>query len=266
MQNVHLLVIDPQVDFCDPKGALFVPGADEDMQRLAAFVKRVQDKLTSIHVTLDSHHFVDVAHPIFWRDANGKQPDPFTIISADDVRNGVWKTKRPSWQKRGQAYVEELEKNGRYPLCIWPPHCLIGSPGTQVMPCFFEALTEWSKTSLKTIGWVTKGSNPLTEHYSGIQADVPDPRDPSTQINTGLIDVLTTADVILIAGEASSHCLANTVRDIANNFGDDSYVQKLWLLEDAASPVPTFEQFAEDFVKEMTGRGMKLTKTTEWMK
>ena len=27
-KNIHLLVIDPQNDFCDPKGSLFVQGAE----------------------------------------------------------------------------------------------------------------------------------------------------------------------------------------------------------------------------------------------
>jgi len=30
MNNIHLLVIDGQVDFCDPSGALYVPGADDE--------------------------------------------------------------------------------------------------------------------------------------------------------------------------------------------------------------------------------------------
>jgi len=33
--NVHLLIIDPQNDFSNPQGSLFVPGADDDMKRLA---------------------------------------------------------------------------------------------------------------------------------------------------------------------------------------------------------------------------------------
>ena len=68
MQKVHLLVIDPQVDFCEKDGALFVPGAGEDIVRLATFVDRIRDKLEMIHVTLDCHHFIDIAHPIFWVD------------------------------------------------------------------------------------------------------------------------------------------------------------------------------------------------------
>ena len=152
----------------------------------------------------------------------------------------------------------------RQPL-IWPPHCLIGTPGNNVHDILRPAFQAWETSKLRTIDYVTKGSNPWTEHYSAVQADVPDPEDPSSQINTGLIATLERADIILVAGEAGSHCLANTVRDIANNFGDDSYVQKLVLLEDATSPVPTFEKFQEDFISEMVQKGMKIAKTTEWM-
>ena len=264
MKNVQLLVIDPQKDFCDPKGALFVPGAERDMLRLADFVMRVKEKLSAIHVTLDSHHTVDVAHPIFWCDQNGAKPDPFTIISTSDVESGTWRAKQPSCQDRALQYVRDLEGNGRYPLCVWPPHCLIGSDGYQVVPALFDAFVEWEE-QFKVVDYVTKGSNPWTEHYSAVQADVPDPADVTTQLNTGLIKTLEEADIILVAGEAGSHCLASTVRDIANNFGDESYVGKLVLLEDATSPVPTFEKFQTDFITEMTAKGMKLATTANWM-
>ena len=59
--NIQLLIIDPQNDFCDPKGSLFVPGADGDMTRLATMIDRISPKLADIHVTLDSHHLVDIA-------------------------------------------------------------------------------------------------------------------------------------------------------------------------------------------------------------
>jgi nicotinamidase-related amidase len=112
---------------------------------------------------------------------------------------------------------------------------------------------------------VTKGSNILTEHYSAVQADVPDPTDAGTQINTRLIQALENADQILIAGEARTHCLANTVRDIANNFGDDSFVSKLVLLTDASSDIPGFEKHAQSFMSEMTSRGMQTSTTTEFL-
>jgi nicotinamidase-related amidase len=116
-----------------------------------------------------------------------------------------------------------------------------------------------------TVDYVTKGSNILTEHYSAVQADVPDAADASTQINTRLIQTLENADLVLIAGEARTHCLANTVRDIANNFGDNSFVSKLVLLADASSDIPGFETHAQTFMNEMVGRGMQVSTTTEFL-
>ena len=42
-------------------------------------------------------------------------------------------------------------------------------------------------------------------------------------------------------------------------------MSKITLLEDGTSPVPTFESFQDKFLADMTARGMKVTKTTEWM-
>lgn len=268
--KVHLLIIDPQRDFCEPAdqgtGALFVPGAPEDMNRLADFVDRCAAKLDDIHVTLDSHHLIHIAHPIWWRNSKGEKPDPFTIISASDVDSGKWMARLPGLQKYSLEYVKHLEGNARYPLCIWPPHCLIGSAGYGVHPRLYEALNNWEAQEFGVIDYVTKGSNVKTEHYSAVTADVPDPNDPSTQINTALINTLMEADLVAIAGEAGSHCLANTVRDIAEAFGDDSYIKKLVLLEDATSPVPGFENLQDDFVKEMTARGMQINTTDKFLR
>ncbi|GAB4461464.1 MAG: hypothetical protein OHK0029_26780 [Armatimonadaceae bacterium] len=264
--KLHGLIIDPQQDFCNAQtGALYVGGAEQDMARLAAMIRRIAPKITDLHVTLDSHHFVDVAHPIWWKDSAGKHPEPFTIITLADLENGKWTTTQPGMYRRSREYVEQLEANGRYPLCIWPPHCLIGSPGHAVVPELFDALKGWENQRFAVVDYVTKGSNIWTEHYSAVVADVPDPTDPSTQINTRLIQTLTEADLIFVAGEAGSHCLANTVRDIANNFGDDRYVSKLVLLTDATSPVTGFEAYQEDFIAEMTGRGMKTATTTDFL-
>jgi hypothetical protein len=67
------------------------------------------------------------------------------------------------------------------------------------------------------------------------------------------------------AGEARSHCLANTVLDIANNFGEEN-IKKMVLLEDGTSDVPGFENLGEDFVKEMKGRGMRISTTVDYLK
>ena len=89
--------------------------------------------------------------------------------------------------------------------------------------------------------------------------------DPSTQINTRFINTLEEADLVAISGEAGSHCLANTVRDIVEGFSDPSYVKKLVLLEDATSPVTGFEDLQSQFVDDLTQMGMQVSTTEDFL-
>lgn len=261
--KIHLMIIDPQHDFCDPDGSLFVPGADEDMVRLSKFVKKNLMKLADIHCTLDSHRIVDISHPIWFKDGMGRHPDPFTDIEPEDLENGIWTTTQPIAFTRTLKYLKELKARKRYPHLIWPEHCLIGSEGAKVVPVLLEAFHAWERERFGMVDFVTKGSNPFTEHFSGVMAEVPDPEDQDTWVNTKLVDVLEKADLTLWAGEASTHCLANTFRDVANNFSDKNAIKKMRLLTDACSPVTNFEHLYDSFIKEMEPKGLRLTTTEE---
>jgi nicotinamidase/pyrazinamidase len=279
-QKIHLLAIDPQNDFCDipPEAhphnplvlggriapALPVPGAHDDMLRLAALIDRIGDKLYDVHVTMDSHNPLDIAHPTWWRNAKGDTPAPFTLISAADVRNGVWRARNPLAQAHSLKYVESLEANARYVLIIWPEHCLIGQWGHNVHASVANSLNNWARRRMEVVDYVTKGSNALTEHYSAVQAEVPDSSDPSTMLNGRLIKTLAEADIILVAGEALSHCVASTVRDIADNFGEEN-IKKLVLLTDCSSSVAGFENLGTQFVEDMKRRGMQTALSTDFL-
>ena len=233
--STHLLVIDPQNDFCDPAGSLFVPGADADMDRLARFVASKASELDAIHVSLDSHRLVDIAHPIWFSDAEGRHPDPFTLVSAADLRDGRWRTTSPAAGPRTLAYLEALEAGGRYPHTLWPVHCLRGSWGHNVHPTLFEAFQGWAARHGR-LDLVSKGENPWSEHFSAVKAEVEDPDDPSTQLNRPLIAALREADTVLVAGEALSHCVLSTVVDLVAHAPD--LAERLVLLTDTMSPVP----------------------------
>lgn len=260
--NLQFLIIDPQNDFAHPQGNLFVPHADTDSQRLATLLQRLNTKITQIHVTLDTHHWVDIAHPIFWIDFQGKHPAPFTIITESDVLEGKWKTTRPDYQTRATEYVRSLTGQGRYELTIWPPHCLIGKPGHNVITSIAEALTEWENT-FAIVNYINKGTNIWTEHYSAFKAEVPDPQDSTTFLNTHLLEQLKQADLIAISGQALSHCVANTVRDLADNLGQEN-LAKMILIQDTTSNVPGFEHLGEQFLVELTARGMQTAKSAEF--
>lgn len=261
--KAHLLIIDPQNDFCDPaRGALYVPGAEKDMLALAEFVARQGEKIDAIHVTLDSHQSIHVAHPIFWQDQQGRHPQPFTVITRQAVEAGEWTPSNPEWQERGLGYVRALEKHRRYELMIWPPHCRIGSWGHSIFPCVSDALLAWEEKFLKRVDFIFKGGNSFTEHYSAVVADVPDEQDPSTRLNTRLIDQIKDAERVWVAGEALSHCVANTVTDIAANL-DAAGLRRFVLLRNTTSNVAGCESLGEAFLKNMAQRGLQVKSSGE---
>ena len=263
--KIHLLIIDPQVDFCKSTGSLFVQGADEDMIRLGKMIERIGSKLNQIHVTLDSHHPIDIAHPIWFQDAKGNHPEPLkTIITSKDLEDGVWTTTHPALFASTLQYEKDLEASGRYPHVIWPPHCLIGSEGTRVHPMLYEMLRSHEESFFRMVDYVTKGSNIFTEHYSAVKAEVPDPADPGTMLNSNLIGTLQSADIIPIAGEALDYCVANTLRDIMNNFGEEN-IQKMVILTDATSAVGFPAGLDDSFMKEFMDRGGKTSTTVEFL-
>jgi nicotinamidase/pyrazinamidase len=240
------------------------------MENVAAFIKNKGHKLEDIHVTLDSHRMIDIAHPAWWMNAKGDQPAPMTLISADDIRSGIWTPRNPAFRQRSLAYAETLEKNSSYQICTWPAHCLIGTWGHNVHSLVNEALQEWSTKEFAMVDYVTKGSNPWTEHYGPLEAEVPDPSDPSTSLNTGFLKILREADIVAVAGLAESHCVLAAVKQIYENIGTE-HIQKFHILQDCTASVPAipngpnFPEIAKVFFKKMQQEGMTLTTSKEFL-
>ena len=92
-------------------------------------------------------------------------------------------------------------------------------------------------------------------------ANVPDENSPETQLNTGLVEKLRTFDEIIVAGEAKSHCVATTVKQMLTieNTG-----KKLVILEDCMSDVTGFETLALPIYENARINGAKFILSTEW--
>jgi len=264
--DVRLLIIDPQEDFCNPDGSLFVPGAGEDCIRTAAMMERLGKTIDKIYVTFDSHRQYQIFHPMFWMKADGTPVNPFDLITNADVKNSDITPVDPNMLDWCLSYTKALEDGGRYPLVIWPYHCLIGTPGWNVNPEIMNAILDWEKLTYRMYNPITKGSNFKTEHYSAVKAEVEVPEDPTTHLNQkGIIEPLENADIIAICGQARSHCVANTVRDIMSNFSDPVFIKKLYILEDAMSDVTTFEHLGDSFFDDFKKAGGNITTTDKFL-
>lgn len=253
-----LFIIDPQVDF-HPGGSLAIPTADADSARISELIQKKMHEIDEIVVTLDSHQRIHIAHGLFWLDPAGKHPTPFTIITAKEIENGKWRAAVPQYQDIALNYARKLEQGGRFKICIWPEHCIIGTPGHNVTPPLMDVINKWAETRLKEVQWITKGQNIFTEMYSALRAEVPTD-DPRTMWNLGLIDFLKEHSKVLVCGQALSHCVNFSVRDLMDNYSEGH--DQVTIITDGCSPVPGFEASAETFLKDMKALGLKL-KTTE---
>ncbi|MDR6214439.1 cysteine hydrolase [Paracidovorax wautersii] len=280
-RTVHLLVIDPQNDFCDlptdwqpghaPAGqavapALPVAGAHADMQRLAAFLRPNAQHIDAVTVTLDSHQRYDVAHPGFWLRGDGAAVSPFTPITAQQVRSGQFAPADAAALPRVLAYLDALEAQGRYTLMVWPVHCEIGSWGHGLHADVLAACGAWQTARQRAVQHVFKGMNPWTEHYSALQAEVPDPADPATALDTRLLQRLGESDLLLIGGEASSHCVRATTEHIVQHLPrlqPGWSAERVVLLTDCMSPVAGFEAQHAAFLQAMRAQGVQLADSSE---
>jgi nicotinamidase-related amidase len=124
---------------------------------------------------------------------------------------------------------------------------------------------------------VDKGQNPLTENYSVLRPEVLRRYDgrPLAEKNTALIEALLEPDALLVAGEASSHCVKSTVDDLLAEIGarDPRLASKVYLLVDCMSPVAVpdgkggfaadFTAEAEEALRRFEAAGMHLVRSTE---
>lgn len=86
-----LVIVDPQNDFCDHRGSLYVDGAFADIKSLAAHIVDSREHYRDVYISLDSHDATAIFHPRFWTDGNKNQPAPFTAISGEDFASGRWR-------------------------------------------------------------------------------------------------------------------------------------------------------------------------------
>ncbi len=259
MSNL-LIIIDPQNDFCRPPdengkggGALYVPGAHDDMVRLAGWLRKNKQAIDHIIVTLDNHHLVDISHPHFWVNDKGEHPDPFSTVTASEVEQGKWRSVMDN--DKALDYLKKLEAQGLQHT-IWPPHCLIGSEGAAIYQPLLDAILEWAAQG-RYYQPVFKGIYPYTEHFGAFMAQVVYDDVPETQLNEELLDELGEFDNIYLAGEARSHCVGTSLKQIIDFV--PSVVSKITVIEDAMSNVPGFEM--EEVYKKAKELGAKSATT-----
>lgn len=288
-KRVHLLVIDPQYDFSFPDGSLFVggrsgTGAMDDCARVAEFIYRYAALISEVTCTMDSHLPYQVFYPSAHLLSDGSHPAPFTMVSFGDYKSGKYQANPAmatqlgvdqAWlQRQFTYYCQQLEQSGKYALTLWSYHCLIGSHGHKMAGVVDEARLFHAFLRGATNAPEVKGLSPLTENYSIFAPEVTTTWDgraiPGAQKNTRLIDTLLNSGVVIMCGEAASHCLAWTIQDLLDHIliSDPELAKKVYIMADCTSPVviPGVVDYTDDAQKafdKFQNAGMHLVNSTD---
>ncbi len=257
-------LIDVQVDFVfpAPTGRLTVPGAVEDTRRTLEWIYRNVHQITQIAASLDTHTPFQIFYPSWWKNRQGEHPAPFTVITADDVRQGIWQpVTEPVWSIR---YLEELERDGKKQLMIWPFHCMEGTTGRALVPALSEAVMYHSGARMAQPTYLTKGTIAHTEFYSVVEPEVKYSKHPEGGLNTRFLDMIAKFDLIYVAGQARSHCVLETMNSVMRHFAaQPDIIRKLRFLDDCTSSIPGFEKATEAAINQFVAKGMRLVKATD---
>ncbi|MDR1300775.1 MAG: hypothetical protein LBK50_03660 [Candidatus Nomurabacteria bacterium] len=276
-QNDFVLPDKSLVADGEPYGSLSVPGSAGDIERFTRFIYNNLPKITRIFLSIDTHYVYQIFHGALWRDRDGNPAAPYTMITPEMLLADEYRFVGGD-PKLAADCVKALAAAGKGGVFIWPYHCLVGTAGwaleNQLMQMVF-----YHSAARKTIGIerptpTIKGSNIYTEMYGFLE---PEFNPNGTIVNHDVLNLLagfddSTGDIdkfnydrIFIGGEAGSHCLLESTKQILKRFEDyPEFTQRITILEDCTSPVPGFEQQMEDAFDDFKkSYGVTIAKSTD---
>lgn len=257
-ERVLFLGIDVQQDFMDG-GALGVPGAKKDVERMTEFLYKHINQISNIAVSIDTHTPHQIFHPCWWIDENGRNPAPYTVITLDDLDAGKWRAVINPQASR--EYVKHLEQDAKKALCIWTYHCLQGTAGAALENQFANMIYFHSVAKKTVVQRLVKGQDPMSEMYGIIKPEY----DTKGYINMDFLNKVETFDRVIIAGEAKSHCVLESIKQILEHYETRPEVtKKIWILEDCMSPIPGYEDATDQAFREFRNHyHVNLVRSTE---
>jgi nicotinamidase-related amidase len=153
---------------------------------------------------------------------------------------------------------------------VWPYHAMLGGMEHALVPALHEAFFFHNVLRESETSHEIKGGNPLSENYSITQPEVlMDHKGKAIAArNQKFMEALFANDVVIIAGQAKSHCVAWTIAGILEDIQskDPALAKKIYLLDDCSSPVVTpaidFTDMADAAYAKFAKAGMHVVKST----
>lgn len=261
LEKFKLFGIDIQNDFIT--GSLAVPGAGGDVQNIVNLIDRHINEIDSVLLTMDTHPLVHIGHPGYWRDREGNEPAPFTVISKETLSSDDIRTADPDKQEYAVKYVTALHST-----TVWPVHCVGGTKGHELNDELSHAVTRWHDACGKRSSIVRKGENPDAEYFGVFAPEY----NAEPNFNRKLAEYLLEGELpIVVVGEARSHCVSRSVGQLVEYIKShgrecghgDFDMSKIILLEDCMSDVAGCEGLGDAQFRGFAYNGITIAKSTD---
>ena len=200
-----LLIIDPNNDFTDSLGRLYVPKAEPAVEAIAKYI--LEENPAAIYLSQDTHLSYHIGHCAYWTG----ETYPFGHVTREDVLSGRI-VPRHAPQEQVLRYLEQLEAR-KAVHTLWPEHCMLGTWGWAFPLPLTTALKDWHQYNV--------GRRPLEVYQKGMFADAEmysifsyanaNTLDPRGQ---QIMAQLATYDQLIVCGFAKDYCVAESVRDL----------------------------------------------------
>jgi nicotinamidase-related amidase len=249
-RRVGLLLIDVENTFCIPGFELFVNGSVANNCNLIPWMYQHCGLIDTIFASQDAHPLFHIGHESFWTDLVGDHPAVGTEISFEDISSGRW----------GPDPNLAVPMIAPSPGTVWPYHAMgIG----QAMVSSVEEACIWQQAARISpmVTW-RKGEDFFFEEYSVLGGN-----------NEVRCQQLADLDVLVVAGQAKSHCVRWTLQDLVDyevERGMTERVSRIYVLQDCTSSVviPGIADFTADAdaaFAEFQEFGVNLVETTTSM-
>ena len=259
--RVILVNIDNEGDFVNKNGLLSVEGADLAAHRTARFIDTHLDRLTTILSSMDKHGLKHIFLASWWVNREGKHPAEYSQITYEDIQNKTW---LPRFDKQWSVdYVRTLQK-----FTIWPVHCVAGTAGSEIVPVIAQAISRHGLLRRSVHLELLKGQNLRTEHYGIFGAEVEDPKDPGTKLNTGLMRDISGYNRSYWLGQEANHCVRRSLEQYiawCEEFNPEA-IHRMRYVTDCVSLLPLGPEYQTDADRSlfnMVQKGMLLVNSSD---
>ena len=244
VDNSLLLIIDPQHDFVDKLGKLYVEGAEKAIDNITQFLIKNMNCFKDIVITQDTHQRFHISSQFFWNERT-KQG---TIITKEDIKSCKYTPIATRDEIDYDLMFEGINKYG--PIIIWPLHCLEGTNGHAIPLKLMREVNNWGVLNKRSYIIQKKGDIPVLESFSALTEENILGIKPYWRNRT--------YDKVYVCGFCKDYCVAYTVADMIKT-GD--YENKLVFVEPCMSSITKDNKTLEIYDKAIEKHGaIKITK------